>query len=96
MGEFNLTEFAASDLQAMLEYGYERFGINHALRYRDEMLDCFRLQSDNPRLGRQVDQKSQTRRHEHGRHVIYYDIDDSCILVLAIIDNRSIRQPPRQ
>ena len=74
MAEYRLTRAAEEDLLEAFVYGFEAFGPAQAEDYRQSMTQCFELLAGNPRLGRQADDLVPgARRHEHGRHVIFYE-----------------------
>lgn len=92
MNEYRLTRDADADLLELFLYGFETFGLAQAEDYRDSMARCFQLLADNPRLGRKADEIARgARRHEHARHVIFYDEQPYGVLITAIIHERSIR-----
>ena len=93
MAEYRLTGTAEEDLLDAFIYGFETFGQVQAEDYRQSMTRCFELLADNPRLGRRADDlAASVRRHEHGRHVIFYDEQPYGVLIIAIIHERSIRR----
>lgn len=93
MAEYRLTGAAEDDLLDAFIYGFATFGRAQAEDYRRSMTRCFELLADNPRLGRQADDLAAgARRHEHGRHVIFYDEQPYGVLIIAIIHERSIRR----
>ena len=92
MGEYRLTKDADADLLKMFIYEFEVFGLSQAEEYRDGMIRCFEILAENPRLGRKADAFSPgSRRHEHARHVIFYDEQLDGVLITGIIHERSIR-----
>ncbi len=93
MSEYRLTKDADADLLEVFIYGFETFGPIHAEDYRDNMTRCFKLLAENPKLGRKADDFAPgARRHEHARHVIFYDEQPYGVLITAIIHERSIRR----
>ena len=89
MARVRLTQHAENDLLNMFLYGFQTFGLAQAETYRDNILGCFQLLADNPRLGRPADQFAPgARRHEHAQHVIFYDEQPDGILIIAIIHER--------
>lgn len=93
MPEYRLTRAAEDDLLETLIYGLATFGRHQAGEYRRNLLHCFELLADNPRLGRPADDFApRARRHEHGRHIIFYDEKPYGILIIAIIHKRSLRR----
>jgi len=90
--EYRLTRAAEDDVLDAFIYGLEAFGPAKAGDYRQDLARCFALLADNPRLGRKADMAAPgARRHEHGRHVIFYEEQPYGVLILAVIHERSIR-----
>ena len=48
MNNYRLSRLAADDLEEIAEYTIERFGIEHARRYRDGLKTCFVQLANNP------------------------------------------------
>lgn len=93
MNEYRLTRDADTDLLELFLYGFETFGLARAEDYRDSMIRCFGLLADNPKLGRRADEFAPGgRRHEHARHVIFYDEQPYGVLIIAIVHERSMRR----
>ena len=93
MSEYRLTRDADTDLLEVFLYGFETFGLPRAEDYRDSLTRCFELLADNPKLGRKADEFAPgARRHEHARHVVFYDEQPYGVLIIAIIHERSIRR----
>lgn len=93
MNEYRLTRDADADLLEVFLHGFETFGLARAEDYRDSLARCFQLLADNPRLGRKADELAPgARRHEHARHVIFYDEQSYGVLITAIVHERSIRR----
>jgi toxin ParE1/3/4 len=91
MGRYRLTKDADADLLTMFLYGFETFGVARADAFRMDMVRCFELLADNPRLGRSADEFAPgARRHEHARHVIFYDEQPDGVLITSIIHERSM------
>jgi toxin ParE1/3/4 len=89
MGECRFSKKAAMDLEAVAEYTIERFGIEQARRYRDDLRACFDQLLDNPRLGRRAEEFSPgLRRYEHKSHTIFYRTDDSDLFIVRVLHHR--------
>jgi len=92
MSEYRLTNDADADLLEVFLYGFETFGLIQAREYQDSLTRCFALIADNPKMGRKADEfAAGARRHEHGRHIIFYDEQPYGVLITAIVHVRSIR-----
>lgn len=93
MNEYRLTKDADADLLESFLYGFETFGLAQAEDYRDSMIRRFQLIADNPKMGRKADELAPgARRHEHARHVIFYDEQPYGVLITAVIHEHSIRR----
>jgi len=77
------------DLEAIAEYTIERFGIDQARRYRDELAACFEQLVHHPGLGRRSEQLgSGLRRYEHRSHIVFYQVVGTGILIVRILHSR--------
>ena len=93
MNEYRLTRAADADLLELFIYGFETFGLVQAEDYRNDMTRCFELLAANPKLGREADELAPgARRHEHARHVIFYDEQPYGVLVTAVLHERRIHR----
>ncbi len=91
MTDYRLTRRAEAELLDIFLYGIEQFGLSQAQAYADSMDLCFRLLCQNPRMGRAAVALGEgVRRHEHGSHVVLYELDQDGILVLSILHKRRI------
>ena len=93
VSEYRLTRDADADLLDVFLYGLETFGLTRAEDYRDSLTRCFEILAANPKMGRKADEFAPgAGRHEHARHVIFYDEQPDGVLIIAIIHERSIRK----
>ena len=89
MAEYRFTSRAAMDLEAIAEYTIERFGIDQARRYRDELAACFEQLVHHPGLGRRSEQLAAgLRRYEHRSHIVFYQAVGTEILIVRILHYR--------
>jgi toxin ParE1/3/4 len=66
-------------------------GKSQAARYIGELETCCQMLADNPSLGRPCDQvRPGLRRHEHGKHVLFYRREKNGILVSRILHERML------
>jgi toxin ParE1/3/4 len=87
--EVRLSRRAEADLNDILEYSAQTFGLKQASRYRDGLRDTFSLLASSPSMGRPVQDLGEgIRRHEHGSHVIIYKRLGGYIVILALIHGR--------
>ncbi len=53
--KYQLTDEAAKDIEQILAYSVDNFGIKQAEHYFDALKDCIRLLVDNPDIGHSAD-----------------------------------------
>ena len=87
MGEFEVAPAAALDLQAIYEFGLDRFGAAQALRYQEELFGCFQLLADFPGIaGPSFKVKQQELfRFPFGSHVVVFTANSSVVRIVAIL-----------
>jgi toxin ParE1/3/4 len=89
VADYRLSRHAATDLEAIAVFSIDRFGINRARRYRDELIACFSNLAANPSLGRRAEQLAKgLRRFEHGSHIIFYTREGGDISVVRVLHYR--------
>jgi toxin ParE1/3/4 len=70
---FRFSRRAETDLLAIGEYTLRTWGETQAARYLDDIGHCCQMLAANPGLGRVCDYiRPGLRRHEHGKHVIFF------------------------
>jgi toxin ParE1/3/4 len=73
------------------DYTLRKWGKEQAARYIDELEDCCQMLADNPASGRPCDDvRPGLRRHEHGRHVVFYRQKRGGILISRILHQRML------
>lgn len=86
MAKYRIYRLAATDLDAIAEFSIDRFGVDQARLYRDQLKDRFSQLAENPALGRRAEQLAQgLRRFEHGSHIIFYIPSGSGILAVRVL-----------
>lgn len=91
MGELRVSDRADADLLDIYLFGAEQFGRLQAVNYQMSLKACFDLLADNPRLGRTAPLIGpDVRRHEHGSHVILYQVDENGVLIIAVVHGRNL------
>jgi len=89
MSEYRLSSRAESDLAEIADYTIERFGIEQARRYRDELESCIQTLAANPMIGRSADELgSKLRRYEHQSHIVFYLPSDQGVFVVRVLHQR--------
>ena len=89
MSEYRFTKLAARDLEGIAKFTIERFGLDQARRYRDELRLCFEKLAEHPRLGQRAEHLGVgLRRHEHGSHIVFYQSTGIGVLIARILHRR--------
>ncbi|HKL52251.1 MAG TPA: type II toxin-antitoxin system RelE/ParE family toxin [Wenzhouxiangellaceae bacterium] len=89
MADYRLSRKASRDLEVIAEFTINRFGIEQARQYRDELKACFENLVENPTLGRRAEQLAKgLRRFEHGSHIVFYVPLDDGALVVRVLHHR--------
>jgi len=82
---------AEADLLSIADYTLRKWGKAQAARYLGEIEACCRMLADNPALGRLCDEvRPGLRRHEHGKHVLFYREERGGILLSRILHQRML------
>lgn len=91
MAKFRLSRRAEADLLSIGEFTLREWGISQAASYLGEIETCCQILADNPSLGRRCDYvRPGLRRHEHGKHVLFYRRDSDGILISRILHQRML------
>jgi toxin ParE1/3/4 len=91
MGTFCLSRRAEDDLLHIGAFTLEHWGADQADRYLSELASCFQRIADMPASGRSASQvRSDLRRIEHGRHVVFYRLQPKGILVSRIVHQKML------
>jgi len=85
VADYVLSNKADGDLTDIYLYSYRTFGEAKADEYFLGLSDRLQNLADNPRLGRPVHFRPDLSCYRHGRHVIFYTIEDSDIFVVRIL-----------
>ena len=90
MANYKLNEAAAEDLQQLIEFGIDRFGLDTAKLYLDGMTKRFENLAEAPLRYQSVDHiYSGYRRSVYGSHSIYYRIGDTNIEIMRILNRQN-------
>jgi toxin ParE1/3/4 len=91
MAKFRFSRLAEADLLSIGEYTLHEWGKAQAARYIGELEVCCQALAGNPALGRLCDEvRPGLRRHEHGKHVIFYRQERRGILVSRVLHQRML------
>jgi len=86
MESFRFSRRAEADLLSIADYTLRKWGKAQAARYLGEFETCCQMLAGNPALGRICEEvRPGLRRHEHGRHVLFYRQEGGGILVSRIL-----------
>ena len=86
MADYRLAPRAAIDLEAILEYSIENFGLSRAEQYRSELAECLRQVAADPRLGRTFGARRRVfYRYNCRRHAIFFTIEPDAIFVVRVL-----------
>lgn len=89
MAKYRLSRRAAADLEAIAEYTIERYGVEQAHRYREELKSCFAQLAENATLGRRAEHLARgLLRFEHQSHVVFYIREQAGLLIVRILHSR--------
>jgi toxin ParE1/3/4 len=91
VAKFRFSRRAEDDLPAIANYTLRKWGKAQAVRYIDELeVRCQKL-ADNPAPGRVCDEiRPGLRRHEHGKHALFYREERGGILISRILHQRML------
>ena len=91
MARFRFSRRAEADLLGIGEYTLRKWGKAQTIRYIDGLEVCCQTLADKPTSGRLCeDIRPGLRRHEHGRHVVFYRQESGGILVSRILHQRML------
>ena len=91
MAAFRFSRRAEEDLLSIADYTLRKWGKTQAARYLGQLETCCQTLAHNPALGRLCDEvRHGLRRHEHGKHVLFYRQESGGILVSRILHQRML------
>lgn len=89
MPAFRFSKLAKLDLIEIGDYTLDHWGVDQAIRYLHSLETCFELLITQPEIGHKCDRlRKGYRRIEHEKHVIFYRIDKTDILIVRILHQR--------
>ncbi len=93
MAGYRLSRAAADDLENILEFGIETFGVPQATRYFDTLTQRLSDLADDPLLYPAVDDvRAGYRRSVSGAHSIYYRVEDEVVLIVRVLGRQDIQR----
>jgi toxin ParE1/3/4 len=83
---YHLSEKAETDLQEIITYTLNVWGMDQVFRYVDNLYDHFELLGNQPAMGRACSSLSSgLRRFEVQKHVVFYLPERGGILVVRVL-----------
>jgi toxin ParE1/3/4 len=78
-------------MRAIVRYTTATWGKNQAIRYAKGLQSCFQILADNPGIGRACgDISAALRRHEYGKHVVFYRVKAGGIRIVRVLHQRML------
>jgi toxin ParE1/3/4 len=92
---FVVSADAQADIDLIAAYTTDTWGWQQTDRYLGQLEDSFQLLAENPRMGRPCDAiSSGLRRHEQGKHVVFYRLKPEGIRVVRVLHQQMIPAKP--
>ena len=89
--EYRLTPEAARDMETIWLYTLNKWGLEQANRYTDELTEAFGQLAANPKMATRCDRiRKGYRRSQVGRHAIYFRQIDYGIVVVRVLHDRML------
>ena len=87
--KYQLTDKAARDVEEILAYSANNFGLTQAEHYFEALKECIELLADNPNIGHSAEEiLPEYLRFPYESHVVFYKKLSSSILVVRILHER--------
>jgi toxin ParE1/3/4 len=78
-------------MRAIAKHTFERWGADQAVHYAHDLQACFQTLADNSGIGRACDAiSSELRRHEHGKHVVFYRFKLGGIRIVRVLHQQMV------
>ncbi|WP_026941654.1 type II toxin-antitoxin system RelE/ParE family toxin [Hellea balneolensis] len=90
MASYRLAPNATADLERIWLYGFERWGLEAAVKYNDDLFMHFEELSRNPELYPVISERKNYRRSLCGKESVYYRVADDCVEIMAIIGRQDV------
>jgi toxin ParE1/3/4 len=93
VAKFRFSRRAEADLLSIADYTLREWGKAQTARYIDEFEVCCQKLPDKPALCRVCDDiRPVLRRHEHGKHVLFYRGERGGILISRFLHQRMVSE----
>jgi toxin ParE1/3/4 len=91
MPNYQLTKAAEKDLEAILEFGIEQFGIDPAIEYYDQLVAKFNDISISPKqFPSREEIREGCRVCSHRSHDIYFFDSGAVVLIVRVLNRQNI------
>ena len=89
MPDYRLTPAAELDLERIWKYSAEKWGPDQADRYIDDLVAGFDSIAEAPKAAPKCDYiRSGYRRQSIERHVVYFRMNESSVIIVRILHDR--------
>jgi toxin ParE1/3/4 len=88
MAEYRLSNLAILDIEDILHWSIESFGLDRAERYKDDLGRCMQRVADDPRMGRIVEGSDVYLRYSCGQHVVFFSLGKDEVFVVRVLHAR--------
>lgn len=96
MPKYFVSDAAGSDVRGIIRYTTLKWSAEQAARYSAGLQKCFRMLAQTPGMGRACDPISVgLRRFEHGKHVVFYRMVASGILITRVLHQQMLPSKSR-
>jgi toxin ParE1/3/4 len=86
MAKYRLSKRAYADIVGIGAYTIERFGIDQAQRYRDQLERAFQVLADNTTRGRNADDVGPgLKRWNYQSHVVFFRVERQGIVIVRVL-----------
>jgi toxin ParE1/3/4 len=91
MGSVHISVNAEADIDSIVEYSKDKWGLRQTDRYLSRLEDGFALLARNPPIGRSCDSiRPGLRRFEVGKHVVFYVPVPDGVLIARVLHQRML------
>lgn len=86
MANFYFTEQAEKDLEAIIDFTFQRWGVAQSHNYIDDLEALAQILADNPLLGTERDELSQgVRSFPSQNHALFYVLQKDGITIVRVL-----------
>ena len=91
MRGFIYTLWASLEIEQMSDYTNSKWGQSQVITYIDDMEALFEELTTFPKMGETIGTShKQTRKIVFKSHVIYYDVSDDNVIILAVLQKNQL------